>query len=179
MAKTLPLFVLAASLIFAHIASAQPIPLPKPASSSEDSGSKIEGVIWEFKATLKKDARPIGDETELAGRFRTEKSAVFDISSRALLPAKKDVDKAIDKAKEGKLTEIKLPPAPQQKRIGEYRKTNDGRLRLDLNDPESLDGVMVIWRKQDTADVWMGTYRQRKDKKFVQDWIVELRPVED
>jgi hypothetical protein len=38
---------------------------------------------------------------------------------------------------------------------------------------------MIIWRKKNTADVWMGTYKQRQAGKSTREWQVELRPIQD
>ncbi|SFI09285.1 hypothetical protein [Planctomicrobium piriforme] len=158
-------------------AAAQPVPLPSLGNRTPDD--TVEGAIWEYKATAKKEGDTSGEMLEMSGKFRTEKSAIFDLGARGILPPKKDVDKAIEAAKKGELTEVKLPAPPQQKRIGDFQKVKGGRLKLNFTDPETLDGVMFIWPKKDTNDVWMGNYRQRKDGKFIQDWIVELRPIED
>lgn len=148
---------------------------------------QIEGTIWEYKGTLKttskdreKAAKKDGEKApELDGRFRTEGKAIFDISRRLPIPSKKDVQKVVRGLKKGDLKELKLPAAPQAKRIGEYRKLSRGKLRLDFNDKESLNGIMIIWPKKKTADVWMGTFAEKKDKKTVRNWILEVRPIED
>ena len=116
---------------------------------------------------------------ELTGRFRVEGSAIFDVSRRFKLSPRKDVKKVVDDIRSGKGVDVKLPAAPQQKRLGQYRKLGRGRLRLDLDDKESLNGIMIIWRKKNTSDVWLGTYAEKQGTRTVRDWQVELRPIED
>ena len=169
---------------------------------------QIEGTIWEYygtvKATKKTESKEKtkpkteGDAAEpeegplpraevekdeeiplLEGQFRTENKAIFDISTRFRLPDKKKVEEVVEAAKKGKLKEIRLPPPPQQKRIGEYRQIQGSKLRLDFNDKEGLNGLMVIWRKKNTDDVWIGTFAEKQGTKTVRQWNVELRPIED
>ncbi len=167
---------------FCATAQAQ-LPLPGagggPKSLPRLPNDQIEGTIWEYKGKLKGETKSDETTPKLEGRFRTENKAIMDISRRLPIPPKEEVKKVIDKVKEGELSEVKLPPAPQVKRLGEYRTINGGKLRLDLNDKESLNGIMIIWPKKDTADVWLGTYAEKKDGKTVREWIVELRPTED
>jgi hypothetical protein len=115
----------------------------------------------------------------LEGQFRTEDKAIFDISTRFRLPDKKKVEEAIKAVKKGKLKDLKLPAPPQQKRIGEYRQIQGSKLRLDFNDKEGLNGLMVIWRKKNTEDVWIGTFTEKQGTKTIRQWSVELRPIED
>ncbi len=71
---------------------------------------QVEGTVWEYKGTLK-DKVPEGEEApELSGYFRTEGKAIFDVGKRLPIPEKKDVDKAIDSFKKGKVKDFKLPP---------------------------------------------------------------------
>ncbi len=115
----------------------------------------------------------------LEGQFRTEGKAIFDISTRFRLPDRKKVEEVVEAAKKGKLKDIKLPSAPQQKRIGEYREIQGNKLRLDFNDKEGLHGLMIIWRKKNTEDVWIGTFAEKQGTKTIRQWNVELRPIED
>lgn len=139
---------------------------------------QIEGTIWEYKGTLKEKPKEGEEAPTLEGRFRTEGKAIFDLRTRVALPEKKEVEKTVESVKAGKPKEIKLPAPAQQKRIGQYRKIDGGKLRLDLDDKESLNGIMIIWPKKDTADVWLGTFAQ-KEGKTTRNWIIEIRPIED
>lgn len=141
---------------------------------------QIEGTIWEYKGKLKSKPKEGEKIPKLEGRFRTEGKAVFDISRRLPLPKLGDVRKAVESIRNGDgPPELKLPSKPQVKRLGQYRKLSGGKLRLDLDDKESLNGIMIIWRKAKTADVWMGTYAEKKGRKTIRSWLVELRPIED
>ena len=141
---------------------------------------QIEGTIWEYKGKLKSKPKKGEKIPKLEGKFRTEGKAIFDISRRLALPKPGDVKKVVESIRKGDdLPDLKLPSKPQVKRLGEYRKLTRGRLRLDFNDKESLNGLMIIWKKAKTADVWMGTYAEKNGKKTVRSWIVELRPIED
>lgn len=140
---------------------------------------QIEGTIWEYKGTLKGKPKEGEEPPKLEGRFRTEGKAIFDISKRLPIPTKEEVKKVVAKAKEGKLPELKLPPEPQAKRLGQYRKIDSKKWRLDFDDKDSLNGIMLIWLKKDTTDVWMGTYTEKKDNKTVREWQIEIRPIED
>ena len=140
---------------------------------------QIEGTIWEYKGTLKDKLKEGEEAPTLEGRFRTENKAVFDSSRRLPLPEKKQVGKAVKSAKEGNLKDLKLPDAPQEKRLGQYHTLKDGRLRLDFDDKDGLNGIMIVRLKKKTEDVWIGTYTEKKGKKVVQNWNVELRPLED
>lgn len=57
---------------------------------------------------------------------------------------------------------------PQQKRLGDIRSISGGRKRIDFNDPELLHGIMIIWQKKDTPDVWLGTYSKKEGRKTVE-----------
>ena len=157
-----------------------PIPGGNQSNLPRLPDDQIEGTIWEYKGKLK--SKPAKDEKvpELKGRFRTEGKAILDVSRRLALPSKDDVKRVVKSVVEdGKAPEIKLPSEPQVKRLGQYRKLSSGKLRLDFDDKESLNGLMIIWPKKDTDDVWMGTYSEKDGKKTVREWLVELRPIED
>lgn len=140
---------------------------------------QIEGTIWEYSGKPKGETKEGEKTPKLEGRFRTEGKAIMDVSRELPIPPKEEVKKVIEKVKDGELSKIKLPPAPQVKRLGEYRKISGGKLRLDFNDKESLNGIMIIWPKKETSDVWLGTYTEKLDGKTVREWIVEVRPIED
>src|SRR5262245_58382731 len=78
---------------------------------------KIDGTIWEYKATASTKPAEGEEPKTLKGRFRTEGEAVFDVSRRFSVPGEKDVKKVIDKVASGESQEIKMPEGPQQKRI--------------------------------------------------------------
>lgn len=157
---------------------------PKPPFSKEAetlprlADDQIEGTIWEYKGQ-RKDGEKIRDDDVIEGKFRIEGKAIFDSSSGIPLPDREQVKAAVEKAKEGKLKEIKLPGPATEKRIGEYRKLANGRLRLDFNDPEGLHGNMTIWRKKDSDTVWLGTYNEIEKGKSVKEYVVELRFLSD
>ncbi|QDT62981.1 hypothetical protein [Calycomorphotria hydatis] len=139
----------------------------------------VEGTIWEYKCTPKANVKEGETIPTREGKFRFEDSAILDVSPRFKLPGKDEVKGTIDSLIRGEAPEIKLPEGPQQKRLGQYRKLRGGKYRLDFDDPESLHGLMIIWKKKNTNDVWMGTYNEMEKKKIVSRWVVELRPIED
>lgn len=143
---------------------------------------QVEGTIYEY--TGKPKSKPKKGEKEvdpLKGKFRLEGNAIFDISKRLPIPKKDEVKKVIEKAKRGKLDELKLPAKPQQKRLGEYRKLSRGKYRLDFKDTDKdgINGIMIIWPKPKSKGVWLGTFSEKEGKKTVRSWIVELRAIED
>ena len=95
------------------------------------------------------------------------------------LPSPADAKKIVEAVRSGKAPKIKAPRAAQPKRIGQYRKLSRGRRRFDFDDPESLNGIMIIWRKKNTSDVWMGDFKERDGRKTIREWSVQLRPIED
>src|SRR5262245_6670841 len=56
---------------------------------------KIEGTIWEYKATASTKPAEGEEPKTLKGRFRTQGEAVFDVSRRFAVPGEKDVQKVI------------------------------------------------------------------------------------
>lgn len=143
---------------------------------------QVEGTIWEY--TGKPKNKPKKGEKEippLKGKFRLEGNAIFDISKRLPIPKKDEVKKVVEKLRKGTLDELKVPPKAQQKRLGEYRKLSRGKLRLDFKDTDKdgMNGIMIIWPKPKTKGVWLGTYSEKKGKRTVRSWIVELRAIED
>ena len=154
-------------------------PVPGKGEVSRLPDDQIEGTIWEYQGKLKDEPAKGEEVPELQGRFRTEGKAIFDVSRRLPIPEKKEVDKAVKALKKGELKDIKLPEGPQVKRLGEYRQITGGKLRLDFKDKESLNGIMIIWPKKETADVWLGNYTEKLEGKKVRTWIVEVRPIED
>jgi hypothetical protein len=144
------------------------------------ANDNVEGTIWEYKGTLKTPPKDAKEEVPtLEGRFRTQNKAIFDVSKRLPIPEKKDVEKVVESIKAGKAKEIKLSPGAQEKRLGQYRSISGGKLRLDLDDKDSLNGTMIIWPKKGTDDVWLGTYTEKIAGGKTRDWTVEVRPIED
>lgn len=158
---------------------AQLPPLPKPGDGQREVNDQIEGTIFEYRGTLSSDAEKKADNKSLAGKFRIEGSAVLDVSPTFALPSKEEVKRLAGKVIEGKGIDLKLPAPPQQKRLGEYRKISGGKLRFDFNDKESLQGIMIIWKKKKTDDVYIGTFDEREGTKTIRKWDVEVRPIED
>jgi hypothetical protein len=148
-------------------------------SSGREANDQIEGTIWEFKGKLETNNAKAGETPKLEGKFRLEEGAIFDTSPTFKLPTKEEVKKVVDKVAAGSGPEIKLPSAPQQKRLGEFRKLSGGKYRLDFSAEDSLNGIMIIVKKRDTKDVWIGTFDEREGKKTIRKWEVELRPIED
>jgi len=155
------------------------LPAPPAPTGARAPDDQIEGTIFEYQGKLSGTPKKEDEERTLAGKFRIEKSAVFDVSPTFALPSKDQVKKAVDGVVAGKGVNLKLPPAPQQKRLGEYRTITGGKLRFDFNDKESLNGIMVVGKKKKTDDVWIGTFTERDGTKVIRTWDVELRPIQD
>jgi hypothetical protein len=155
------------------------LPLPPAPTGARAPDDQIEGTIFEYQGKLNGAPKKDDEERKLAGKFRIEKSAVFDVSPTFALPSKEQVKKAVDGVVAGKGVNLKLPAPPQQKRLGEYRTITGGKLRFDFNDRESLNGIMVVGKKKKTDDVWIGTFTEREGTKVVRTWDVELRPIQD
>jgi len=165
-------------------AFAQLPPLPRPAGASGNTAPRlpddqIEGTIFEYRGKLSGTPKDEDKDRTLTGKFRIEGSAILDVSPTLGLPSKEQVKKVVDGVVSGKGVEVKLPAGPQQKRLGEYHKITGGKLRLDFNDKDSLNGIMIVGRKKKTDDVWIGTFTEREGTKIVRTWDVEVRPIED
>jgi hypothetical protein len=139
----------------------------------------VEGTIYEYKGTLKGKPKEGEEVPTLEGKFRIEKTAIFDVSPTFKLPTKEEVGKVAKKVVEGKGGDIKLPGGPQQKRLGQYHKTGSGKMRLEFDDKDSLHGTMTLIKKKKTEDVWFGTYAEKDGNKVVRTWQVEVRPIQD
>lgn len=160
-------------------------PLKKLAESANDSvprrpNDQIEGAIWQYKATPQTtDSQKKKDEPEsksIAGRFRVDGKAVFDVKKER---SRLDPKERLEAIKKGK--DVVSTPEPQQtKRIGDITKLDDGKTRIDFVEYEPLKGLAVVWPKKDYKDVWIG-YFQEKDKagKPTRKWNFELRKAED
>jgi hypothetical protein len=160
-------------------ASAQlPFP-PKGGEGQRLPNDNVEGTVFEYYGKLQGTPKNEDEDRKLAGKFRIEGSAVFDVSPTFALPSKGEVKKAVDGIVAGKGANLKLPSGPQQKRLGEYRKISTGKLRFDFNDKESLHGIMIVQKKKNTDDVYIGTFTEREGTKVMRTWEVELRPIQD
>lgn len=177
------MFGLAMAISFALTTSsfAQLPPLPTPGGNNLKRlpDDQIEGTIFEYSGKLPSTAKEEDKSRTLSGKFRIEGSAILDVSPTIALPSKEEVKKVVDGVVAGKGVNVKLPAGPQQKRLGEYHKITGGKLRLDFNDKDSLNGIMIIGRKKKTDDVWIGTFAEREGTKAVRTWDVEVRPIED
>lgn len=179
------LLILASWVLSVGVATAQlpapPVPVPAPSGGggARLPDDQIEGTIFEYKATLKPSAKAGEEVPTLEGKFRIEDSAVFDVSPTVKVPSAAEVEKAGEKLAAGKGGEVKLPAPPQQKRLGQYHRISSGRIRLDLNDKDSLHGIMILQRQKNTDDVWFGTYTEKDGNKTGRVWQVEVRPIED
>lgn len=180
------MLVLFITTLFALPANAQG-PLEKIRKKAEGGSSsdnlprlpndQVEGTIWEYKATPESKVRDGKKTNELKGKFRLEGKAIFAVSKRITVP-KGGPKEIVSKIREG--GEIKIPEGPQQKRLGEYRElSSKGKYRLDFDDKDSLHGIMIIWKKSNKSDVWMGTYKEMDGKKTTGEYVVELKPIED
>jgi hypothetical protein len=167
------------SLVLLVSASTAQLPLPPAPTGQRAPDDQIEGTIFEYQGKLAGTPKKEDAERKLTGKFRIEGSAVFDISPTFALPSKDQVKKTVDGVVAGKGVNLKLPPPPQQKRLGEYRPISGGKLRFDFNDKESLNGIMVVSRKKKTDDVWIGTFTERDGTRVVHTWDIELRPIQD
>lgn len=159
-------------------AQAQP---PRPGAENRQRlpNDQVEGTIFEYKGALKGKPKEGEEAPALEGKFRIEGTAIFDVSPTIKLPSKDEVGKVTKKLAEGKGPEVKVPGGPQQKRLGQYHKTDTGKMRLEFDDKDSLHGTMILTLKNKTKDVWIGSYSEKDGKKVVRTWQVEVRPIED
>lgn len=165
----------------ASLCLAQP-PLPPAGNLQRLPDDQVEGTIFEYKGTLKSKPKEGEELPVLEGKFRIEESAIFDVSPTFKLPSKDEVKKIAEDVAKGSGPELKLPAAPQQKRLGQYRKIARGKMRLDFNDPDSLQGIMILMLQKKTGDVWVGNFTEKREqdgKKVSHNWQVEVRPIED
>lgn len=170
--------LIAVSLLGCAVSAfAQPKLPGVPNTGERAPNDQVEGTIFEWYSVKQKSGE---EKKEIKGKFRLEKKAVFDVSPRLALPSKKEVEKkVIEPIKKGDALNIRLPEGPQQKRLGEYTNISGGKVRINFNDKESLHGLMIIWKKKDTDDVWFGTYTEKEGAKTTAEWDVELRPIQD
>ena len=173
------------SLIAASVpvyAQLPPPPVPVPGASSNGQrlpDNTVEGIIFEYSGTLDPATKGKGEDKPLEGRFRLEKTAIYDLSPTARLPTKAEVEKVVEGVQSGDPGKIKLPEKPQQKRLGQFQKTGAGRLRLDFDNKEAMVGTMTLFKEKGNADVWVGTFTERVDGRAARVWKIKARPVED
>ena len=174
---------LALCVLSADFANSQgPLDVLKGNTGTRLPDDNVEGTIWEYHAELTSgDKKEVDDELvdKLEGTFRFEDSGVFEVGIRFQLPDRDKIDEFIASLRDGKPQELRLPGAPKQKRIGDYRLAKSNRLRLDLDDDDSLNGVMVQRHKKDRHDVWQGTFQEKEGKRTVRKGKVEIRPIQD
>ena len=128
-------------------ASAQ-LPFPKGGDGQRVPNDNVEGTVFQYYGKLQGTPKKEDEDRKLAGKFRIEGSAVFDVSPTFALPSKGEVKKVVEGIVGGKGVNLKLPSGPQQKRLGEYHKISTGKLRFDFNDKESLHGIMIVQKKK-------------------------------
>src|SRR6476660_8256577 len=109
------------SLVLLVAASTAQLPLPPAPTGQRVPDDQSEGAIFEYQGKLAGTPKKEDAERKLTGKVRIEGSAVFDISPTFALPSKDQVKKAVDGVVAGKGVNLKLPPPPQQKCLGEYR----------------------------------------------------------
>jgi len=162
--------------------AAAQLPVPIPAPPGAGSGQRlpddqIEGIVFEYKGTFKRGEA--AESEVLEGKFRLEKTAIFDVGGTLRAPSPADLEKIKNKLLSGKGADIKLPQPPQQKRIGQFHKTTGDKLRLEFDDKDSMFGTMLLYHKKGTADVWHGTFAEKEGTKVVRTWQVSVRPIQD
>src|SRR6187401_3867324 len=87
----------AATPAFAQL-PAPPVPVPVPGQSNNGQrvpDNTVEGIIFEYSGTLDPATKSKGEDKPIEGRFRLEKSAIFDLSPTIKVPTKEDVDKVL------------------------------------------------------------------------------------
>jgi hypothetical protein len=159
-----------------------PVPVPVPGQSNNGQrmpDNTVEGIIFEYSGTLDPASKGKGEEKPLEGRFRLEKTAIFDLSPTMRLPTKAEVEKVVESVKAGDPGKVKLPEKPQQRRLGQFQKTGSGRLRLDFDNKEVMVGTMLLFKEKGNMDVWVGTFTERTDGRAGRVWKIKARPVED
>lgn len=175
------LVVIAAAPVSAQL---PPPPVPVPVPNQSGNGQRVpdntvEGIIFEYNGTLDPATKSKGEDKPLEGRFRLEKTAIYDLSPTLKLPTKAEVDKVVEGVKSGDPGKIKLPEKPQQKRLGQFQKTGAGKLRLDFDNKEAMVGTMLLFKEKGNADVWVGTFTERINGAAGRVWKIKARPVED
>ncbi len=170
------------SLLFSSLAAAQlPLPIPVPAPNGQRApDDQVEGIIFEYKGTLRPTGKADEGKKEIEGKFRLEKTAIFDVSPTFRLPSKEEVKQTADKVLSGKGVDVKLPQAPQQKRLGQFKKMATNKLRLDFDDKDTLVGAMILSKEKKTDDVWVGTFTERSSGgTVIKTYVVKVRPIQD
>lgn len=146
------------------------------------ANDSVEGAIFEF------EIKATSEEEQVSGQFRVEGDGVFDTRTRIDLGEGGNLRERVGRVVRGEGTgEIELPNAEAPRRIGDIRRLDDGKLRIDFHtiagDESSLDGMMIIWKKEAQGSVWMGYYRPHIDpnnaNRLGDKRDVELRTAED
>ena len=141
---------------------------------------QIEGTIWEYKSTKYKSKLEKGQEApKISGKFRIEGNAVFAVEKTVKVKSRDDRRSRLKKIAQGEGGEVSVPSGAEPKRIGEYKRTDDGKIKFTFDDPNSLHGTMIVQLQKDSRSVWQGNYYQKEGKKTTGKWLVELRAVED
>ena len=141
---------------------------------------QIEGTIWEYKSTKYKTKLEKGQpEPKVSGRFRIEGTAVFDVKEKLKIGPRKQGGSPLKNLVRGKGVEVDVPTGLEKKRIGEYKKMDNGKIKFEFDDPEGLHGTMIAWKKKDSNGVWLANYFQKEGKKTTGKWLMELRAIED
>ena len=139
----------------------------------------IEGTVFEFEIEATDDDKALG------GQFRVEGDGVFDTRVRVELGDVGNLRARVREGRDGEAVELSgaLPPS----RIGDLRRIDGGKWRIDFKpidgDEETLDGMMILWRKEEQRSVWIGYYRPHIDpenpNRLGEKRDVELRTVQD
>ncbi|MEQ8835428.1 MAG: hypothetical protein RID07_01340, partial [Lacipirellulaceae bacterium] len=94
---------------------------------------------------------------EISGNFRTEESAIFAASRSIKLSKRGSAKENLKQLLTGEKNEISMPEKSRPKRIGQYHRIRDGKMKLEFDDKNSLHGYMILQLKKKTKDVWIGT----------------------
>ena len=141
---------------------------------------QVEGTIWEYKSTEYQMPLAEGEvEETIEGRFRIEGTAVFDHKPFVEISGGEQRSETLKRLLGGEAMKLSVPSGPEQKRIGEFRKMDNGKTRFEFNDAEGLHGVMIAWPKEDANGVWLAIYYKKDGNRTVGKWAMELRAVED
>ena len=152
----------------------QPETLPRRAND------QIEGTVWEYRSIeYKMQLEPGEPEPQIDGRIRIEGNAVFDANPVINIAPRTERADLLQRFVRGEGIELAAPAGPEEKRIGEYRRLDNGKIRFEFNDPDSLNGVMLAWPKEDAPGVWLANYFQHEGGQTTGKWLLEIRAVED
>ncbi|MEM7457185.1 MAG: hypothetical protein AAF456_22780, partial [Planctomycetota bacterium] len=143
-------------------------------SMARRPNDQVEGTVWEYRSIEYKMRLEPGEVApQIDGRIRIEGNAVFDASPNINIAPRQERAELIQRFARGEGVEISAPTGPEEKRIGEYRRLDNGKVRFEFNDPESLNGVMIAWPKEDAPGVWLANYYQHEGEKTTGKWLLE------